>query len=119
MLHLTLTDETAGKHTELGTVVLDREKFDLTSQVATYALSSEGGRVGTVEGWLECYGPWRLVQTALNSIYGGLEVQRHKRLKGDGRCNGWSVRQRRCRVDAIPGGYYCVTHEPIRARRPV
>ena len=115
MLRLTLTEEIPGgevKH--LGEVVLTQECWEPRKKIAAYSLESEGQRIGTVSGWLQCYGPWRLAQTALNVIYGGMAVPRHKQLAGGGQCNAQTRHGHRCRLDSVKGGYYCVIHDPVR-----
>lgn len=116
MLYLTLTEipVTGEPSRPLGTVMIRQERLDRETQVATYALECQGQRVGTVSGWHEWQGPWRLAQAALDTIYGGTKLMPDDKLKSDGSCNAISAKGTRCRLEAEPGRYFCIIHNRIR-----
>ena len=116
MRYLTLTEiPVAGEPSRpLGTVAIRRERLDRETQVATYALECQGQRVGTVSGWREWQGPWRLAQAALDTIYGGVKLVLDDKLKSDGTCNAITQRGKRCQMEVEPGRYFCLVHSPLR-----
>lgn len=116
MLCLTLTEQRVpGGHVRnLGVIEIHQERSDPTTDVASYSLESAGHRVGTIWGWRRWHGPWRLVQAALNTIYGGVLAASETVCRDDGRCNAKTKRGRRCRMPARDGGFYCQGHDPMR-----
>jgi len=115
MLYLTLTEIpiSGGPVVSLGTVKIRREREDVTTQVASYSLENNGLRLGTVQGWHQWHGPWRLAQAALGVIYGGTKLVADTQLKNNGQCNAIAKSGKRCRLDAQDGKYFCVVHARI------
>jgi hypothetical protein len=116
MYYLTLTDIpiTGGPSIPLGTVTIRQERLDRATQVATYALECQGQQVGSVRGWREWQGPWRLAQAALDAIYGGTKFMPDDQLKNNGACNAIASTGKRCRLEAKAGGYFCPIHDRLR-----
>lgn len=115
MLYLTLTDipVDGGPARQLGTVKIRQERLDLATNVAAYAVESEGQRVATISGWRTWHGPWRLAQAVLDTLYGGLKPARDASLRDDNCCNAITARGRRCRLEVKPGRYYCIIHDRL------
>jgi len=57
--------------------------------------------------------PWQAALVALRQLYGA-QVPKRVLRASDHRCNGTTVKGRRCRVSAVPGTYYCQGHDPLR-----
>lgn len=117
MLYLTLTEKTVpgGPTRNLGTVEIHQERVDPKTEIASYSLEADGHRVGSIWGWRRWYGPWRLAQAALNTIYGGTRPAREERCHDDGQCNAQTTYGHRCRMAAREGSFYCQLHDPMRS----
>lgn len=102
----------------LGLLGLREVQHDSVSGTVSVALEVGGGKSMAVVQVREVdlkLRPWKTALVALDKLYGGSVST--VGLKADGRCNGLSrARGRRCRLDALPGRFYCQVHDPLGAR---
>jgi hypothetical protein len=117
MFCLTLTEipDDGGPSKQLGEIQFRQDRVDANADMASYSLYSQGHYVGQVAGWRQWYGAWRLAQTALNVIYGSIELLPDPKFRNDGRCNAVSkTRGKRCALKALPGGFFCDVHDRLQ-----
>lgn len=116
MWELELWEGTGPDRERLGVLRLREVQRDPISGTIGVAVEGDRGQALATVQVLEADArprPWKAALLALDKLYGGLRVP--PVLKADGQCNGLTkTKGKRCQMGAMPGGFYCQNHDPLR-----